>query len=112
MTNAPFFFRSDLISVGRIASAPPELIRVDKKRVPDNFKRKQNVPGVWRQVYGIVDDVFADLLDVSCHSHPVTPRMLEVEAGVPIPGDEHAKEMVKLLYFSSGKGSCFTREFT
>ena len=51
---------------------------------------------------GIVDDVFADLLDVSCHSHPVAPRMLEVEAGVPIPGDEHAKEMkdvVFLVYF-------------
>ena len=65
-------------------------------------------------MYGIVDDVFADLLDVSCHSHPVAPRMLEVEAGVTIPGDKHAKEMVKLLYFwfifSSGKG--FTREFT
>ena len=67
-------------------------------------------------MYGIVDDVFADLLDVSCHSHPVAPRMLEVEAGVPIPGDEHTKEMVKLLYFLfvflSGKGSGFTREFT
>ena len=31
MTNVPFFFRSDLISVGRIASASAELLRVGKK---------------------------------------------------------------------------------